>query len=282
MNKSQYIAAASPAAFERERLRLLGEMADPITIRRMQYLKIQPGWRCLEVGAGNGSIARWMSAHVGPDGKVVATDINTRFLIELGEPNLEVRQHDILNDPLETSQYDLVHCRAVLMHLSDPQRALQKMAAAVRPGGWLFIEEGDYISYAAVDADHPAAAPFNRGGRAIIEAMAAESILAPYFGRQVPGLLTLLGFQDVGHDGTTWVNRGGDAGAQFMQMGLKLVKPRMVAAGVLMEADFDEIDRMCSDPAFQFVDLTFFGAWGRRPTQPLLELERGLRGNLKV
>lgn len=264
MNKSQYIAADSPAAFERERLRLLRQLADPITVRRMQHLGIQPGWRCLEVGAGDGSIARWLAGQW-PDGKVVATDIDTRFLTELKAPNLEIRQHDILNDPLETLHYDLVHCRTVLMHLADPERALQRMAAAVRPGGWLFIEEGDFLSYAAVDRNHPAADIFNRGIYAIIEALRAAHIVNPYFGRRTPSLLEQLNFQDIAHEGTTWVNRGGDAGARFSQMSLELLQSLGVAAGMLTEKDFDKFHHLCSDPTFYFVDLTFFGAWGRRP-----------------
>ena len=63
---------------------------------------VGPGWRCLEVGAGAGSIAGWLADRVGPSGQVIATDLDTRFLEQQARPNLEVRRHDVVRDPLET------------------------------------------------------------------------------------------------------------------------------------------------------------------------------------
>jgi precorrin-6B methylase 2 len=75
-----YFATASPDAFERERLALLTQVADPITIRRLTDLRVGRGWSCLDVGAGDGSVAHWLAGRVGPIGRVVATDLNLRFL----------------------------------------------------------------------------------------------------------------------------------------------------------------------------------------------------------
>jgi len=61
---------------------------------------VGPGWHCLEVGGGGGSIASWLANRVLPDGRAVATDLDTRFLETLSIPNLEVRRHDIVTDPL--------------------------------------------------------------------------------------------------------------------------------------------------------------------------------------
>jgi hypothetical protein len=75
---------------------------------------------------------------------VVATDINTRFLDALDHPNLEVRRHDIIADELEESAFDLVQVRAVLMHLAEPGRALQRMVAALKSGGLSSGAEGTW------------------------------------------------------------------------------------------------------------------------------------------
>lgn len=264
MSKSTYIAVDSPPELERERLRLLAQLADPITIRRLKSIGIQKGWRCLEVGGGTGSIARWLCERVGADGKVVATDLNPQFLRELREVNLEVRKHDILSDPLEPESYDLVHCRFVLMHLPEPERALQKMAAAVRPGSWLCVEEGDFISYAAVDENHPGAELFNRGSFAILEALRAAGVIKPYFGRRLPGLLEGLGIPDVKKEGVFWINRGGDAGALCTKMSLQIARPKLVTVRILSEYELDQLEHLCMDPGFQFMDATCLGAWGRR------------------
>jgi hypothetical protein len=45
---------------ERRRLELLEERTDPMTIRRIERLDLPCGARCLEIGGGRGSIARWL------------------------------------------------------------------------------------------------------------------------------------------------------------------------------------------------------------------------------
>src|SRR5215471_7906132 len=86
---------------EQRRLAALEELFDPATFRYLAALGLQPGWSCLEVGGGGGSVARWMATQVGPSGSVLATDLDTRFLDEIDLPNVEVRTHDIQRDPLE-------------------------------------------------------------------------------------------------------------------------------------------------------------------------------------
>src|SRR5262245_53459505 len=49
---------------EERRLTLLESLVDPGTIQRLSNLDVGPGWRCLEVGAGRGSIAKWLSEKV--------------------------------------------------------------------------------------------------------------------------------------------------------------------------------------------------------------------------
>jgi ubiquinone/menaquinone biosynthesis C-methylase UbiE len=167
MGEHQYVLSHTADASERERLSLLERIADPLSQRRLAALGIQPGWRCLEVGAGHGSIVRWLAEQVGPQGQVVATDINPRFLTEVQLPNVEVRQHDIRTDPLEPGMYDLAHCRSVLTHMPDPQLVVGRMVEALRMGGWLLIEESDFFSTRAVDATHPLAESFDRQNREI-------------------------------------------------------------------------------------------------------------------
>ena len=116
MAEDDYVLSHTADASERERLGLLERQYDPLSQRHLAALGIQQGWRCLEVGAGHGSIARWLAEQTGPQGRVVATDINSRFLREIELPNLEVRQHDIRIDPLESATYDLAHRRGFGPH----------------------------------------------------------------------------------------------------------------------------------------------------------------------
>ena len=132
-----------PGVFERER--------DPATIRYLLQIGVSSGCRCLEVGAGGGSIAEWMCQRVGTSGHVVATDLDTRLLETIDSPNIAVRRHNIVNDDLELDCYDLVHARYVLLHLKEWEDILKKLADSLKPGGWLFIEDPD-LDYMMCDA----------------------------------------------------------------------------------------------------------------------------------
>jgi SAM-dependent methyltransferase len=113
----------------RRRLTLLEEWHDPASIARLRALGVTSGWRCLEAGAGAGSIARWLCKQVGPEGRVVAVDLEPGLLEELphGE-NLEIHRVDLVRDPLPQGGFDLVHTRAVLIP-RQPRRPAWKNAA---------------------------------------------------------------------------------------------------------------------------------------------------------
>src|SRR6187399_1249805 len=106
MTDRGYVGLESPEAIERARLEQLERISDPVTRGRLEKLGVARGWRCLEVGAGRGSIARWLADRVGPEGRVVATDLDPRFLDDLTLPNVEVRAHDVLATPFEPGAYD--------------------------------------------------------------------------------------------------------------------------------------------------------------------------------
>jgi len=120
-----------------ERIRLAGlETAlDPGTRSHMTRLGVGPGARCLEIGAGGGSVAFWLAEQVAPSGRVVATDLETDFLESeaSGRPCLEVLKHDIMADALPTG-FDLVHARWLVEWLPDKRLALERMADSLDLG----------------------------------------------------------------------------------------------------------------------------------------------------
>ena len=128
---------------ERDRLAGIESLFDSYSMRRLADLGVSQGWQCLEVGFGAGGVALWLAERVGSTGRVVAVDLDPRFLDGHGRANLEVRKHDVAADPLEEAAFDLAHARAVLDLVPDRQRALERMLSALRPGGWLVLEEID-------------------------------------------------------------------------------------------------------------------------------------------
>lgn len=119
----------------------LAELLDPITQQRIQGLLQLPGKRCLDVGAGGGSIARWLAGEVAPAGLVCATDLDTSRLPEW--PGLVVMQHDISARPMpaDLRGFDLVHVRLVLNHVPQRDAALHHMVQALKPGGVLLTAD---------------------------------------------------------------------------------------------------------------------------------------------
>jgi 2-polyprenyl-3-methyl-5-hydroxy-6-metoxy-1,4-benzoquinol methylase len=128
------------------RLRGLEAIEDASTIEQLRMVGPLTGWQCLEVGAGAGSIARWLAASVGVAGRVVATDIDTRLL----DPSAyEVWRHDIQRDDLPRQTFDLVHLRHVLIHLDAVTHpaVLRRIHQALKSGGTLLVEESDLSSW---------------------------------------------------------------------------------------------------------------------------------------
>src|SRR5215831_21315915 len=225
MAEQQYVLSQTADAAERERLDLWEHIEDARSQRHLAALGIQKGWQCLEVGAGHGSLVCWLGEQVGPQGRVVATDINPRFLTELQLPNVEVRRHDIRTDPFEAGRYDLAHCRAVLSHLPDPHRALQRLVAAVRMGGWVVIEDADFSSLRAVEA-HPLAEAHDRHLRELLDRMRQAKLSDPYLGGRVRGLLEDAGLTEIDNEGVSRIARGGEAEASMMCMTLQALVER--------------------------------------------------------
>src|SRR5229473_152461 len=118
---------------------MLPTVLDAGTVRHLESLGVGTGWRCLEAGAGAGSIARWLCECVGRGGHVLATDLDTRFVEAalLHRPNGTVLRHDLLRDHLPEASFDLVHARLLLAGLAEPSHGLARLVAALKPGGWL-------------------------------------------------------------------------------------------------------------------------------------------------
>jgi SAM-dependent methyltransferase len=184
---SRYVFDNAAEREARERFAALPRLYDPGTVRYLEALGVAAGWRCLEAGAGGGSVARWLAERVGPTGHVLATDVDTRFLGALAGPNLEVRRHDVTADPLPEAAFDLAHARLVLVHLPEREAVLARLVAALKPGGWLLVEEFDPLSMPPDPALNPTERRL-RAWEAMYRLMANRGVDVR-FGRRLPGQL---------------------------------------------------------------------------------------------
>ena len=267
MTSDKYVMADAAFDTERRRLDILESLNDPASVAWLTQLGISEGWRCLDVGAGGGSVARWMAEQVGANGSVVAADLDTRFLRALDLPNVEIRELDILEDELEANHYDLVHTRFLLMHLPNPERALANMISAIKPGGWLLIEDGDYSTVAAGDPNHALSRVFDMTFRKLMENAISAISADLIFGRKIPALTKQSGLRAIGHEGKIWVREGGgDIGEYWVNM-LTSVRDINVGNAGITEADYDSLIQAFNDPLFLFTDMAVYAAWGRKPEE---------------
>jgi SAM-dependent methyltransferase len=263
-----YVHAASGYDEELARLRLLQERYDSRTFARLTGLGSLAGAVCLEVGAGAGSVARWLAVQVGPSGRVVATDADSRFLAGAEADGVEVRRHDILGDPLESARYDLVHCRALLCHLRDPARALGVMALAVRPGGWLLVEDADYCSLVAADPADPRSPSFDVTMRKLLAFIAAGHAFDPFFGRRLPSLVLSANLADARHEAIACHRNGADSAAEVLARSLERISDQALRRAVVSPGEFAAVLSALRDPSFGFIDALSVAAWGRAGASP--------------
>ncbi|HEX5167177.1 MAG TPA: methyltransferase domain-containing protein [Thermomicrobiales bacterium] len=131
--------------FETPAIRLMLE-------RTIELLQLRPGQSILEVGCGPGVILPRWAELVGPGGRVVAIDHAESFVADARDRVAGLDLGDIvtvdLGDayalPYDDQCFDIAHCERVLMHLADPQAALQEMRRVVRPGGRVVAVEPDW------------------------------------------------------------------------------------------------------------------------------------------
>jgi SAM-dependent methyltransferase len=185
---------------------------------------------------------------------VVATDIDTSLLEGLDEPGLEVLDHDVLVDDFAADSFDLVHCRAVLVHLGDPDRALGRMVGWLKPGGVLVAEE-PWIEVARLTPDP-----------VVTQAVEALSqTLDASFARRLPDALRESGLEEVRADTDLRFFAGGSREAVFFRTVLEGACAELVASGDL---DRDEVRRLqgrFDDPSFCDCGWPRVGAVGRKP-----------------
>jgi SAM-dependent methyltransferase len=252
---------------ERDRLRSLEAIFDSASIRYLAGLGVTGGWRCLEIGCGAGGVALWLAGQVGGTGQVVATDLDTRFLDGHGQDSLEVRRHDILADPLEEGWFDLAHARAVLEHIPGPQRALDRVISAVRPGGWVLIEDVDFGGAMAT-----ALARYIRPGqhRALAERIyqAVEAVFAGAgadagLGPRLTGMLAEAGLDNVRAEAHTQVVPGGTE--NWVSGTIEQLAGRLAGTGLVTAGDIGLFLALVADRSAFYVPPLMVSAWGQRP-----------------
>ncbi|GHB24167.1 hypothetical protein GCM10007094_10260 [Pseudovibrio japonicus] len=182
-----------------ERYELFNDVLLPATQQGISSLPQRADMKVLEVGCGIGDTACYFAQEVCPEGHVTAFDIS-KELLAVGRKNAEERGiqnisfvcADAFDFDYAEEHYDLIHTRCVLIHLRDPATIVSKIYKALKPSGWLFVEE----EYTPVRGS--ANELWQKRFVVWLEQIVRSGGGHPFFTRRhLPDLMASIGFQDI-------------------------------------------------------------------------------------
>jgi ubiquinone/menaquinone biosynthesis C-methylase UbiE len=238
-----------------EQLGLLSEILNRETFRTLgQEVGVGHGWRCWDVGAGDGSVARWLAARVGTSGHVVASDLKPQHIPS--HPRIEAIRHDLTEDPWPEPEFDLIHARLVLMHVAEKETVAAKLAAHRRPGGALVLTDWycgcatEGIIKSPVDAYTARIFQQYHDG---VHKLAGETGMDFDWASRTPDVLSAAGYRDITVRDFRAPGEGGAPTARLARLHSSMLEPFLLSQTDLTVDDLSVIREKLLDPEFEMV-----------------------------
>ncbi|GAA3506987.1 class I SAM-dependent methyltransferase [Streptomyces showdoensis] len=246
-------------AGEGERIDFGALAYDDVTLARLRALGVGPGWRCLDVGAGTGTVSRRLLDEAGVAG-VLAVDRDVRFLAERPVPGLDVREADITAPDAVPGRFRLVHARFVLMHLPERERLIAELAERLEPGGVLVLSD-------AVDltGERTPGTPYSTAMRAMWEGLRATIGTDVSWVPSYPRLLREAGLVRVGAEVHVPPLLPGSPISRFWADTWERSRAAMTATGLVDDAGVDAAVRYLESEECAALSAGMLTAWGWKP-----------------
>jgi SAM-dependent methyltransferase len=232
---------------------------DDITLARLRSLGAGPGWHCLDVGAGTGTVARRLLTEAGV-ASVLAVDRDVRFLAERPAPGLDVLEADITAPGAVPGRFRLVHARFVLMHLPGRDRLVATLAEHVAPGGVLVL--GDAVD---LTSDRTPGTPYTAAMRAMWQGLRTTIGTDVSWVPSYPQLLRGAGLVSVGAEIHVPPLLPGSPISRFWADTWERSRAAMLATGLVDGAGVDAAVRYLDSDECAALSAGMLTAWGRKP-----------------
>jgi SAM-dependent methyltransferase len=264
MTAATVLAAAPAAAHDAA----LAELLDPHTRWRIAGLDDWTGARCLQVGAGGGSIAGWLADRAGPDGSVVAADREPGRI--RAHPRLTTVAYDLAGpgpwpEPM-AGPFDLIVARLMLAHLPRRRAILHRLAQRLTRGGVVLVEAwlAPPVDLQVIAAPTVAAADLYRRYQHAAGAVSDQAGTDLGWARHLHTALREEGLVNVDTviHGRYWA--GGDAGLRVVAAVAEQLRPRLLAGSAVTERQLDDLGELLFDPRLIVYGHLLYSASGRR------------------
>jgi ubiquinone/menaquinone biosynthesis C-methylase UbiE len=226
------------------------------------FLNVKKGDKILDAGCGTGDETHALALLTGGSGMVNGIDSSEKMIIEAKfrqqkreKLPVDFTIGDIQNLDFDDDEFDSVRAERVLMHVSDPYKAISEMVRVTKPGGRVVIFD--------TDCDGIMINHHNRELIRKIVHLACESVSNGWIGRQIRSYYKQIGLENIRIESNTILPDF----SVFKLLALGILKGE-IEKGSLTENEHNQfwnyLDKANNDGTF-FVAIPGFVVCGEKP-----------------
>jgi ubiquinone/menaquinone biosynthesis C-methylase UbiE len=266
LTPTDYVLATGEKAVGR--LLMLDDIYAPAGMRGLLKAGLKSGMRVADFGCGVGAMTRNLAGLVGLDGHATGIDLHPPQLAEAsalcagsGLSNVSFWKADACNTGLPDNWFDLVYCRFLLIHVPDPVACLREMKRVLKPGGIIFVEDGDLRSGGSA----PSSALDYFG--ALFERLGPRKGVDYRLGRDLYQLVNRAGFEEIEADiYQPAYSRGRER--NFLKWSIEEAGAGFIGAGLLTSSELDytldQMQRASDNPDILVLMPRMSQVWARK------------------
>jgi SAM-dependent methyltransferase len=251
-----------------QRMNLLAAVRGPTTLALLDSVNLPKGARCVDLGCGGGHVAMALARRVGPSGSVVGIDLDCELLSAArdiaaadGLDNVEFRVASA--EDLSEADFDLAFSRLLFMHLPDPDAVASLMVHAVRPGGFVVVEDAEFSTCFT----YPSCPAYDRWVnwyRETVRRTGADADIGP----RLPSILRAVHVDVLGVRIVQEAFLDGPC-KRLQELSMLKQKSAVISAGLATADEYDaahaDVQAFVADPSTLVAGPRIVQTWGKRP-----------------